>query len=175
MKENMSEAPRKVAVSKGRKGWYLTLNVNIVQTEEGYDCDSVIVELDHRPTIDDVRQLFHAYVDGKTDEKILTGFIYADNDGIERHVWLSRENQSNFSEAQRLADKKGAENYVPETFKISEDEEKNAKYRTFNTLDELNTFYEAAFAFIKQCLRDGWVEKDSFDASEYEELLENNE
>ena len=54
-----------------------------------------------------VKNAIIADIDAQTDEKILTGFVWEDNDGVERHVWLSRENQSNYSEAQRLADKKG--------------------------------------------------------------------
>ena len=55
----------------------------------------------------------------------------------------------------------GAKKYEPATFKISEDENKNAKYRTFETLSDLNDFYLSAFAYIKQTLAEGWIEKDA--------------
>lgn len=128
------------------------------ENEQGYDWRH---EFTHRPSKQEVLQTITDHVDKLTDEKILSGFKWEDNDGIERYVWLSNENQRNFSEAHRLAMLLGADLYDPITFKISEDENKIAKYRTFETLDELNVFYLSAFAFIKQTLADGWAEKDA--------------
>ena len=116
----------------------------------------------------DVKKAIIADIDSHTDEKILTGFIWTDNDGVERHVWLSKENQSNYSEAQRLADKKGSKNYTPKTFKISESEDKKAYYRTFDTLADLNEFYYAVYEYIEQCLGEGWQQKDAIDFGPYE-------
>ena len=131
----------------------------------------------HNPLIGfkEVKEAIIADIDACTDEKILKGFQYEDNDGIVRNVWLSRENQSNYSEAQRLADKAGSKNYEPVTFKIGEDEDGNAKYRTFDTLSDLNTFYFAVFTYIKQTLADGWQKKDSIDWTPYESLFPQNE
>jgi len=119
-------------------------------------------------TLEDVKKAIIADIDSQTDEKILTGFIWTDNDGVERHVWLSKENQSNYSEAQRLADKKGSKNYTPKTFKISESEDKKAYYRTFETLADLNEFYYAVYDYIEQCLGEGWQQKDAIDFGPYE-------
>ena len=119
-------------------------------------------------TIEDVKRVIIADIDAQTDEKILNGFKWEDNDGIERNVWLTMENQRNYSEAQRLADKAGSKNHEPATFKIGEDEEHRACYRTFETLAELNEFYIAAFNYIKQTLAEGWAIKDSLDFSPYE-------
>lgn len=126
-------------------------------------------------TLDVVKEAIIADIDSQTDEKILTGFVWEDNEGVERHVWLSRENQSNYSEAQRLADKKGSKNYQPKTFKISEDEDKKAFYRTFNTLDELNEFYFAVYDYIEQTLGEGWIKKDSIDFEPYEAFFNKEE
>lgn len=126
----------------------------------------------------DVKAAIIADIDARTDEKILCGFKYADNDGVERNVWLSAENQRNYSEAQRLADKAGSKNYEAVTFKIGEDEEGKACYKTFETLTDLNNFYFAVFAYIKQCLAQGWQEKDSIDFGPYEAqfpVAENNQ
>lgn len=119
----------------------------------------------------DVNAAIIADINARTDEKILSGFKFEDNDGVERVVWLSAENQRNYSEAQRLADKAGSKNYEAVTFKIGEDEEGHACYKTFETLADLNNFYFAVFAYIKQCLADGWTEKDSFDFAPYEALF----
>lgn len=126
-------------------------------------------------TFDMVKDAIIADIDSQTDEKILTGFVWEDNEGVERNVWLSRENQSNYSEAQRLADKKGAKNYVSKTFKISEGEDKKAFYRTFSTLDELNEFYFAVYDYIEQTLAAGWIKKDSIDFEPYEAFFNKEE
>ena len=125
---------------------------------QGYDWRHVFT---HRPTKQEVLQTITDHIDSLTDQKILSGFIWEDNDGIERKVWLNDENQRNFSEAHRIAVMLGAKKYEPATFKISEDENKNAKYRTFETLSDLNDFYLSAFAYIKQTLDEGWIEKDA--------------
>jgi len=119
-------------------------------------------------TLEDVKKAIIADIDSQTDEKILTGFVWTDNDGVERHVWLSKENQSNYSEAQRRAEKKGNKNYVPVTFKIGEDENNAACYRTFETLDDLNNFYDGVYVHIQQCLAEGWQKKDAIDFEPYE-------
>lgn len=128
------------------------------ENDQGYDWRH---EFTHKPTKNEVIQIIESHVDGLTDQKILNGFIWEDNDGIERNVWLSAESQRNFSEAHRLSALLGPDNYEPVTFKISQDENFNAKYRTFETFDELNTFYLSAFAYIKQTLAVGWAEKDA--------------
>ena len=126
-------------------------------------------------SLEDVKKAIIADINARTDEKILCGFKYEDNDGVERNVWLTAENQRNYSEAQRRAKDKGAKNYVPVTFKIGEDENGAACYRTFKTLDELNTFYDGVYEYIQQCLAAGWAEKDAFDFTPYEALFTTNE
>lgn len=125
---------------------------------QGYDWRH---EFTHKPTKTEVIQTIENHIDGLTDKKILDGFRWEDNNGIECAIWLSAENQRNFSEAHRLSMLLGAQKYEPVTFKISQGENHVAKYKTFNTLDELNTFCISAFAYIKQTLADGWAEKDA--------------
>ena len=112
-------------------------------------------------TLDDVKQAVLGGINSLTDEKILSGFVW---NGI--NVWLSAENQRNFSEAQRMAKDYG-EAVLPLRFKLGEDAEGNPVYHTFNTIEELNAFYIQAFAYVNQCLNDGWAEKDSIDWSIY--------
>lgn len=123
----------------------------------------------------EVKEAIISDINKTTDEKILSGFKYADNDGVERSVWLSSEYQHNFSETHRLAVQQGADAYEPVTFKISEDEDGNAKYRTFATLDELSSFCIAVRAHIRQCQTEGWQEKDNFDWTAYEALYPEQE
>lgn len=118
-------------------------------------------------SVDEVKKAVLADIDARTDEKILCGFVWTP-EGAEAgiNVWLSAENQRNFSEAQRMA--AANPNILPLTFKLGEDAEGLPVYHTFESAEELNAFYFSAFAYIKQCLDEGWAEKDAIDMSVYD-------
>ena len=115
----------------------------------------------------DVKDAILDDINADTDAKILSGFVW---NGI--NVWLSEENQRNFSEAQRMAEKYG-EAVLPLRFKLGEDSEGNPVYHTFETVAELDAFYTQAFRYVNQCLNEGWTIKDNFDWKPYEDLLLN--
>ena len=117
----------------------------------------------------DVKAAIIADIDARTDEKILTGFVWTPEGGDPINVWLSMENQRNFSEAQRMASANEA--ILPLTFKLGENENGAAVYHTFATSSELNAFYLAAFAYINQCLNEGWAIKDGIDWTPYESVF----
>ena len=71
------------------------------------------------PNINDVKEAIINDINADTDAKILSGFVW---NGI--NVWLSEENQRNFSEAQRMAEKYG-DAVLPLRFKLGEDSEGN--------------------------------------------------
>ena len=104
-------------------------------------------------------------IDAKTDAKILNGYPFTP-DGAEEPiiVWLSKESQTNFSEAQRLQ-------IVPVKFKLNETADKEPIYHTFETFEELDRFYKGGVQYINQCLNEGWAEKDSIDWAPYEKLF----
>jgi len=114
------------------------------------------------PTLEQVKQAVFEDINRQTDEKILTGFVWNDI-----NVWLSEENQRNFSEAQRIA-MFSPESIMPVTFKLGEDEEGKPVYHEFETAGELTDFYLHAVAFINQCLAEGWKRKDGMDWAPYE-------
>lgn len=58
---------------------------------------------------------------------------------------------------------------LPVTFKFGTDEE--PIYHEFSTLSELSDFYTACLSYIQGCYQSGWVKKDGFDYTIYEELL----
>lgn len=118
-------------------------------------------------TLQDVKDAIISDINSQTDEKILSGFVWTPVGGEPINVWLSAENQRNFSEAQRMAEKYG-EAVLPLRFKLGEDAEENPVYHVFETVAELNSFYAEAFAFVNQCLNEGWARKDSIDWSDYE-------
>ena len=112
-----------------------------------------------------VKDAIIADIDAQTDEKILDGYEFTP-DGADTSitVWLSKESQTNFSEAHRL-------HIVPVKFKLNENEDKQPIYHTFETFEELNRFYVGGVAYINQCLNEGWARKDSIDWSPYEALF----
>lgn len=102
-----------------------------------------------------VKDIIDAHINAKTDQRILSGFVWNG-----KNVWLSDENQRNFSEAQRAAMiTNGAS--LPITFKLGEDAQKNPIYHEFTTVEELTGFYLSVVAYINQCLNEGWREKDA--------------
>lgn len=116
-------------------------------------------------TLDDVKSAVIADIDAQTDAKILNGYEFTP-DGAESAivVWLSKENQTNFSEAHRLE-------VVPIKFKLNETEDKQPIYHNFETFEELDRFYKGGVQYINQCLNEGWARKDAIDWEPYEEFF----
>lgn len=123
-----------------------------------------------KPGIEQIKTAIIEDINDRTDEKILSGFVWTPEGAEPVNVWLSEENQRNFSEAQRMAEKYGSA-VLPLTFKLGE---KNGEpvYHTFETVEDLNQFYLSAFAWVNRCLNEGWQEKDNFDFTPYEEALD---
>lgn len=127
-----------------------------------------------KPTFDQIRDAIEADINAQTDEKILTGFVWTPEGGEPIKVWLSMENQSNYSEAYHIAERK-PEAILPVTFKLGELADKTPVYHTFETFAELESFYLSGAAFKNQCLNEGWQRKDSIDWSVYEQALNHEE
>ncbi len=118
-----------------------------------------------KPTLDQVKEAVNADIDAQTDAKILNGYEFTpDGEDQPITVWLSKENQTNFSEAHRLQ-------IVPVKFKLNETEDKQPIYHTFETFEELDRFYKGGVRYINQCLNEGWQRKDSIDWEPYEEYF----
>ena len=118
-----------------------------------------------KPNLEAVKKAVIADIDAQTDEKILNGYEFTP-DGADTPiiVWLSKESQTNFSEAHRLQ-------IVPVKFKLNETADKQPIYHTFETFEELDRFYKGGVQYINQCLNEGWAEKDSIDWAPYEAAL----
>ena len=116
-----------------------------------------------RPSLAQIKEAIIADIDAQTDAKILNGYEFTPDGASEPIVvWLSKENQTNFSEAHRLQ-------FVPIKFKLNETEDKQAIYHTFETFEELDRFYKGGVLYINQCLNEGWQRKDSIDWEQYKE------
>ena len=118
------------------------------------------------PSIEQVRKAVEDDINAQTDAKILNGYQFTP-DGEEQPitVWLSKENQTNFSEAHRLQ-------IVPVKFKLNETEDKQPIYHTFETFEELDRFYKGGVAYINYCLNEGWARKDSIDWEPYAQAID---
>lgn len=119
-----------------------------------------------KPTIEQVKEAIIADIDKQTDEKILNGYEFTPDGASEAIiVWLSKENQTNFSEAHRLQ-------IVPIKFKLNETEDKQPIYHEFETFEELDRFYKGGVQYINWCLNEGWTRKDSIDWDAYAAALD---
>lgn len=146
--------------------WRVRTDFQPVTDEEGHGGVTFVEhEWPYKPSMAEVKDFVYGVINAQTDEKILSGFVW---NGI--GVWLSEENQRNFSEAQRVAQMTEGES-LPVKFKLGEDEQGEPVYHTFTTVNAITQFYLAAVAYINQCLKDGWDEKDSFDFTPYEQEL----
>lgn len=158
--------------------WRIRTDIQPIYDEEDSEHQTGVSFVEHefpyKPSMDEVKDFVKSVIDAHTDEKILTGFtwtvLHGDDAGRQVSVWLSMENQNNYSEAQRLANMM-PDQVLPVTFKLGQDADGNAIYDTFETVQELNMFYVQVFAYVKQCLDAGWEEKDGFDWTPYEEIL----
>lgn len=112
-------------------------------------------------TSEGIREAILADINARTDEKILSGFVWENN-----KVWLSSENQFNVKAAYDLAAQtQGAS--LPMKFKLGETDEGVPVYHVFDTLAEIQDFYTKAIAYINTCLNEGWQLKDSIDWDAY--------
>lgn len=123
-----------------------------------------------KPSIDRIKEAIRGDINSRTDAAILTGFSWTPEGGSPISVWLSEENQRNFSEAQRLAAVM-PEAMLPITFKLGEDANGDPVYHEFSTSEELTVFYMQAVAYVNAQLQAGWQEKDGIDWSAYESAL----
>ena len=94
-------------------------------------------------------------INARVKTAIISGFVWN-----EKPVWLSEENQLNFSQA-----------VVPATLKIGEQQDGTPIYETFDTKTDLKAFNEACTLWKQQCLSEGYSEKDAIDWTPYEALF----
>lgn len=113
-----------------------------------------------KPSEDMIRSTIINYFNKKCDTEILCGHKLEDD----TLVWLSDENQKNFSTAWSIAQLTKGLN-LPVTYKFGTDKE--PVYKTFNTVEDLDGFILPAFAHIKSVLDKYWKIKDDVDWGRY--------
>lgn len=141
--------------------YYRTDETTGEQVQQGVDyCEEW---LNHKPTLEEVKDIVLTGMNAGIDRKILSGFEW---NGMA--VWLSSENQFNYKAAFDLAAQTGGQN-LPVTFKFGTTQ--SPVYHTFTTVEELTDFYTQAMAYINGVLAEGWAKKDAVDWSGYDAIL----
>ena len=108
-----------------------------------------------KPSFEAVKAAILNDIDERVKAQIIGGFVWN-----EKPVWLSIENQLNFSQATS-----------PVTLKIGEQSDGTPIYQEFATKAELKAFNDACNAWKQEQLTAGWAEKDCMDWAPYEQAL----
>ena len=115
-------------------------------------------EINHKPSIDEIKEIVLEGYNKEIDKKIVSGFVWKD-----MPIWLSFENQFNYKAAYDLAVTFGGN--LPCTFKFGT--MLNPVYYEFTNTEDLTDFYLSAMNYINNTLAEGWKEKDNIDWSIY--------
>ena len=110
-------------------------------------------------TLADVKSAVIADIDERIKAQIIGGMVWND-----KPVWLSIENQLNFTNA-----------VAPVTLKIGEQEDGTAIYEDFENSEQLTDFRTACNNHKQNALTAGWTEKDGIDWTPYEALFPKSE
>ena len=137
-----------VLIQIGRNRWELVYGFGT----DGVRSWSYRERFSRKPSIDDIKSIITEQINSNTEEKITSGFKWNDIP-----VWLSLENQLNYLSAYTTA--KSKYEYQPYQFKFGSEE--NPVYYEFATFEELENFYKAFNTYIKNCVSDGWREKNN--------------
>jgi len=106
-------------------------------------------------TLADVKAAIIADIDERVKAQIISGMTWND-----KPVWLSIENQLNFTNAT-----------APVTLKIGEQEDGTPVYHTFETQQDIADFCTACTQWTQQQRESGWQEKDGIDWTPYEDYF----
>lgn len=138
--------------NKWRVRWDIT-------TDDSETTSYMEEEFSHQPSIEEIKTLVYGWIDEQTKDKITSGFIFEDS-----MVWLSIENQTNYERDFNKA-KLGLPGSLPVTFKFGTDEQ--PVYRVFESLEDIELFYQGFTSHIRQSQLDGWNTKDAIDFELY--------
>ena len=108
-----------------------------------------------KPSLEQIKDAVISDINARVKESIISGFVWNGHP-----VWLSQENQLNFTNAT-----------APVTLKIGEQEDGTAVYEDFVDADQLAAFCTACNNHKQNTLTAGWQEKDGIDWSPYEQYF----
>ena len=119
-------------------------------------------EIDHKPTLQEIKDIVLGWYNADIDNRILSGFVWRDIP-----VWLSMENQFNYKAAFDIAILSRGE--ILPTFKFGTTE--SPVYYKFESFEDLKDFYLKAMTHVTQTLSEGWQAKDIIDWDAYSAIL----
>lgn len=111
------------------------------------------------PTFQEIQEAILTDINDYVKSQIIECFTWS-----EHSVWLSLENQTNYKNALDIAIQGQGES-LPMTFRFGTDTEPD--YVTFNTIEELQEFYNNIVNHIDVCRMYGWDIKDRINWDEY--------
>lgn len=117
-------------------------------------------QINHKPTLDEIKNIVLEGFNRDIDYKILTGFVWR---GMS--VWLSMENQFNYKSICDVTIQTNGAN-LPVTLKFGTME--NPQYYEFQTKEDILDFYSKSMTFINDTIQEGWEAKDSIDWTQYD-------
>lgn len=120
-------------------------------------------QLDHLPTLQEVRQLIESWIDSETETAIERGFTWEG-----QTVHLTPEARQEYAAEFNLAVLTSGGN-LPFTVRMGTDED--PVYRDFKTTEELAAFYEAVRQHARTLQQEAWQRKASVDYIVYDEYL----
>ena len=109
-----------------------------------------------KPTFEAVKAAIIADINERITAQIVGGMKFED-----KPVWLSIENQINFTTAT-----------APCRLKIGEEEDGAPIYHDFETKAQLKAFNDACLSWKNECLEEGRAEKEGIDWTPYAEALQ---
>ena len=109
-----------------------------------------------RPSFEQVKAAIIADINARITEQIIGGMTFED-----KPVWLSIENQINFTTAT-----------APCRLKIGEEQDRTPVYHDFETKAQLKAFNDACLAWKNAQLEAGRAEKEGIDWTPYAEALQ---
>lgn len=148
-------------VNPRKNKWHLRWDVVIDNDGNASYMEEV---LDHKPTLDEIKEIIFSWHNSVIDQKILSGYEWK---GMK--VWLSAENQFNYKAAYDLAVQM-PELLLPVKFKFGTTTA--PEYYIFTTIEELSEFYIGSVIYMNTTLNSGWDSKDNNPWPAYEALLQ---
>ena len=127
--------------------------VTVTMTADDGEEITATQAFDHKPVKEELTKLITDEINARTSRKIIEGLTW---NGIP--VWLSTENQLNFKSAYDMAVQTAGAS-LPVKFKLGE-QDGNAMFWTFTTIEEITSFYNAIVEHIHSCLERGWKAKE---------------
>lgn len=143
-----------VVMSSGRCVLLVGFGKENTDDEIGYNWRK---DYDYIPSVSEVKADIEGLINAHTDEKILTGFSWNG-----KQVWLSTANQQNYTN-NFLAKN------LPVKVRLYEIDGEASGTVAIDTEEELDVFYNSMVRHVRECVEEGWREKDAVD---YEKLFE---